>query len=136
MIAAPMPMLWRRADAVATLTRLGGKALITCGHVGGFDHCSFAMHVAAEIFSIRYVCGFGENLPDGVVPFDDLFTIEKFDPLPPRERERAMNPAAHIAAITWDVGDERAVSRSRATISSFWPAGLRWCLKAGLARMA
>ena len=106
MIAAPMPMLWRRADAVATLTRLGGKALITCGHVGGFDHCSFAMHVAAEIFSIRYVCGFGENLPDGVVPFDDLFTIEKFDPLPPRERERAMNPAAHIAAITWDVGNE------------------------------
>ena len=29
MIAAPLPVLWRRVDAVATLTRLGGKALIT-----------------------------------------------------------------------------------------------------------
>jgi hypothetical protein len=106
MIAAPMPVLWRRADAVATLTRLGGKALITCGRVGSFDHCNFAMHVASEIFSIRYVCGFGQNLPDGVVPFDDLFAIEKPDPVPPRERERALNPAAHLAAITWDVGND------------------------------
>ena len=46
------------------------------------------MHVASELFSIRYVCGFGQNLPDGVVPFDDLFTVEKPDPLPPLDRER------------------------------------------------
>jgi hypothetical protein len=101
MIATPLPLLWRRADAVAALTRLGSKALITCGRTGAFDHCDLAMHVAADTFTIRYVCGFGANLPDGVVPFDDLFAAGKPDPLP--TRERPINPAAHVAAITWDV---------------------------------
>ncbi|MGD0027191.1 MAG: AMP-binding protein, partial [Xanthobacteraceae bacterium] len=87
MIAAPLPLLWRRADAIAALARIGGKALITAGHVGSFNHCQFAMRVASEVFSIRYVCGFGEKLPDGVVPFDDLFTAEKLDPIPPLDRE-------------------------------------------------
>jgi len=38
MIAAPMPLLWRSADAVAAMARSGAKALITCGRVGNFDH--------------------------------------------------------------------------------------------------
>jgi len=105
MIVAPLPLLWRRADAVAALARIGAKALITCGRVDGFNHCQFAMRVAAEVFAIRYVCGFGQNLPDGVVPFDDLFTAEKLDPIPPIDRERQANAAAHLAAITFDVGE-------------------------------
>ena len=92
MIAAPLPLLWRRADALAALGRIGGKALITCGRVGTFNHGESAMRVAAEIFSIRYVCGFGQKLPDGVVPFDDLFKAERLDPIPPLDRERQMNP--------------------------------------------
>ena len=32
------------------------------------------MQIAAEIFPIRFVCGFGGEPPDGVVPLDDLFT--------------------------------------------------------------
>src|SRR5579864_3431564 len=57
MIAAPLPLLWRRADAVAALTRVGAKALITIGHVGNVNHCHLAMRIAADVFSIRYVCG-------------------------------------------------------------------------------
>ncbi len=113
MIAAPLPLLWRRADAVAALARLGAKALITCGRVGSFKHCQFAMRVAAEVFSIRYVCGFGGDLPDGVVPFDDLFTAEKLDPLPPLDRERQNAAAAHVAAITFDVGSGGIVPVAR-----------------------
>ena len=105
MIVAPLPLLWRRADAVAALGRIGAKALITCGHVGSFDHSLFALRVAAEVFSIRYVCGFGGNLPDGVVPFDDLFTAEKLDPIPPLDGERQNNAAAHVAAVTFEVGE-------------------------------
>jgi hypothetical protein len=111
MIAAPLPLLWRRADTIAALARLGGKALITCGHVGAFNHCQFAMRVAAEVFSIRYVCGFGDALPDGVVPFDDLFTAAKIDPVPPLEREG--QSAAHVAAITFDVGENGVVPVAR-----------------------
>jgi hypothetical protein len=113
MIAAPLPLLWRRADAIAALARIGGKALITCGHVGSFNHCQFAMRIASEVFSIRYVCGFGQQLPDGVVPFDDLFTAEKLDPIPPLDRDRQNTAAAHIALITFDVGENGIVPVAR-----------------------
>ena len=111
MIAAPMPLLWRRADAVAALARIGAKALITCGRVGAFNHAQFAMRLAAEVFSIRYVCAFGRNLPDGVVPFDDLFAVEASEPIPPLERQG--HAAAHLAAVTFDVGDGGVVPVAR-----------------------
>ena len=101
MIAAPLPLLWRRADIVAALSRIGAKAIITTGHVGAFDHGDLAIHVAAEIFSIRYVCSFGSKFADGVIPLDDLFTADRLDPLSPIERRD--NPAAHLAFVTWDV---------------------------------
>jgi len=113
MIAAPLPLLWRRADAVAALGRIGAKALITCEHVGGFNHSQLAMRIASEVFSIRFVCGYGEGLPDGVVAFDDLFTAERLDPLPPLERERLNNAAAHIGLITFDVGNNGIVPVAR-----------------------
>ena len=105
MIAAPLPLLWRRADAVAALARIGAKALITCGRVGAFNHAQFAMGVAADVFSIRYVCAFGQNLPDGVVPLDDLFAAGGGDPVAAGDRERPDDADAHLAAITFDVGD-------------------------------
>ncbi len=104
MIVAPLPLLWRRADVIAALGRIGTRALITCGRVGAFNHGHFALRVAAELFSIRYVCGFGPNLPDGVVPFDDLFDAETPDPITPLDRKRQSNAAAHVAAVTFDVG--------------------------------
>ena len=113
MIVAPLPLLWRRADAVAALARVGAKALITCGRVGAFNHGQFALGVAADVFSIRYVCGFGKNLPDGVVSFDDLFTAEKLDPVLPLDRERQHNAAAHVAAITFDIGEGGVVPVAR-----------------------
>jgi hypothetical protein len=113
MIPAPLPLLWRRADMIAALARIGGKALITCGHVGAFNHSQFAIRVAAEVFSIRYVCGFGNNLPDGVVSFDDLFTAETPDPVRSLALEQRSNPAAHVAVITFDVGEGGIVPVAR-----------------------
>jgi acyl-CoA synthetase (AMP-forming)/AMP-acid ligase II len=113
MIIAPLPLLWRHADAVAALARIGAKALITCGRVGAFHHCELAMRVAAEVFSIRYVGAFGKNLPDGVVPFDDLFDAENSDPDPALDHERQSNATAHVAAITFDVGASGIVPVAR-----------------------
>jgi hypothetical protein len=113
MIAAPLPLLWRQRDLVHALGRLGAKMLITCGRVGAVDHADLAMKTAADVFPIRYVCAFGNNVPDGVVPFDDLYTVEKLDPLPPLERARSDNPAAHLAAITWDATAEGMVPVAR-----------------------
>jgi non-ribosomal peptide synthetase component E (peptide arylation enzyme) len=109
MIAAPLPLLWRQSEITNALRRLGAKALITCGHVGSVDHAAVVMEAAAELFSIRYVCAFGGNLPDGVVPLDGLY-MAKPEPLPRIERD---NPAAHIAVITWDVSRDGFVPIAR-----------------------
>lgn len=111
LIAAPLPLLWGRADAIAALSQVGAKTLIASGSVGDVELSEQAMHIAADVFPIRYVCGFGSRLPDGVVSFDDLFTIDKPDPL--HEVERAVNPAAHVAVITWDVTADGLVPVAR-----------------------
>jgi hypothetical protein len=111
MIAAPLPMLWRRDDVVAALGRVGAKAFITCRRAGKFDHAQFATRVAAEVFSIRYVCGFGGNLPDGVVPLDDVFMAENRDPVPPLDRDG--NAAAHLAIMTFEMGQHGPVPVAR-----------------------
>ncbi len=111
MIAAPMPLLWRNADAVAAMARVGAKALVTCSHVGNFEHCRLATRIAADVFSIRYVCGFGHELSDGVVPLDDLFATEKLDPIPLLNRDG--NAAAHLAAVTFEVGENGPVPVAR-----------------------
>jgi hypothetical protein len=133
MIVAPLPLLCRRADAVAALARIGAKALVTCGRVGAFNHGEFAMGVAADVFSIRYVCGFGKTLTDGMVSFDDLFTAEKLDPVLPLERERQDNASAHVAAITFDVGEDGLVPVAR-NHAELLAGGLAVLLESALAQ--
>ena len=119
LIAMPLPLLWRRAEALAALGRVGAHALIVSGRIGSTDHFDLAMQVAAEIFPVRYVCGYGRNAPDGLIPFDDLFTAEKLDPIPSLEEERGRDP---VRARIWrsSPGTPRptAPSRSAATIPS------------------
>ena len=131
MIPALLPLLWRHAEAVAALARVGAKALMTCGRVGDFDHSHTALRVASKVFSIRYVCGFGHNLPDGVVPFDDLFSTEKFDTLIPLDRERQANGAAHVALITFDIAQGGIVPVARNHIETL-AGGLDVLLESGL----
>jgi hypothetical protein len=120
LIAMPLPLLWRRADAVAALRRVGATALIVSGRIGTVDHFALAQEIAAEIFPIRYVCGYGPEAPDGVVPLDDIFLVHKLDPIPAWEEERGREPGpgAHLAVITWDVSPEGLfpVGRSHAEL--------------------
>jgi hypothetical protein len=134
LIAMPLPLLWRRADAVAALNRVGVSALIVSGRVSGFDHYELAMQIAAEVFPVRFVCGYGGDAPDGLVSFDDLFAARTLDPLPELEEERAATPgpAAHLAVITWDVCADGfvPVARSHAELIA---GGLALVLESGLA---
>src|SRR5262249_49691377 len=82
---------------------------------GTTDHYDLAMQIAADIFPVRYVCGYGHNAPDGVVPFEDLFTIDSPDPPPALDDERSVDPgpAAHLALITWDMTPDGLVPVAR-----------------------
>jgi acyl-CoA synthetase (AMP-forming)/AMP-acid ligase II len=50
MIVAVLPLLYRRSEAAAALSRVGAKAIITCGRVGAFDHAQCAMNVPPMCF--------------------------------------------------------------------------------------
>lgn len=112
MIAAPIPLLWRRGDLVTALGRIGARALVTCHRIGGTDHAVLAMQAAADIFPIRYVCAYGTHLPDGVVAFDDLLTKEK-PQAPVLERAHDPDRAAHLALITWETAADSMVPVAR-----------------------
>jgi hypothetical protein len=111
MIAAPLPLLWRRSELVAALRRVGAKAIVTSARVGGFDHGMLAMEVAGELFAIRHVCGFGNRLLDGVLPLDDVFAAEAADPLPPIDRFE--HAGSHVAVVTFDVTPQGMVALAR-----------------------
>jgi hypothetical protein len=110
LIAAPLPLLWRRAEAASALRRLNARVIVAHSNVGGFDHCELAMHAAAEVFPIRYICGFGDKRSDGVIPLDELLGAAT-TALPPITREGS--PAAHVAVVTWDVTPDGLVPVAR-----------------------
>ena len=110
LIAAPLPLLWRHADAAAALTRVAARALIGCQRIGDTVHGDLAMHIAMETFTIRFLCGFGDNLPDGVVPLDDIFAQQR-----PAARtiERFGEASDHVALVTFDITAEGIVPVAR-----------------------
>src|SRR5262249_44394655 len=109
LIAPPLPLLWRHADAAAALSRVAARALIGCQRVGDTVHGDLAMHIAMETFTIRFVCGFGENLPDGVVPIDDIFASSTAPPA----IERYGEAGDHSALVTFDIAPEGIVPVAR-----------------------
>lgn len=70
LIVALLPQLWRQAELTAALNRTGARAIVTSSKIDGVSHADLAMNAAAEAFSIRHVCGFGEDLPEGMASLD------------------------------------------------------------------
>jgi hypothetical protein len=70
LIVAVLPLLWRQAELTVALNRTGARAIVTMGKVDGIVHADLAMNAAAEAFSIRHVCGFGNDLPEGMASLD------------------------------------------------------------------
>jgi hypothetical protein len=101
MIAAPLPLLWRKADIVAALAPVGAKVLITANRAGAYPAAETAMQAAADLFPVRFVCGFGDGLPDGIVPLDALLAAAEAEAVPAPTRES--DAGRHVAAITWEI---------------------------------
>jgi hypothetical protein len=79
------------------------------------------LQAAAETFQIRFVCGFGQDLPDGVISLDEMFETEFPEALPAlEERPYPPGPAAHLAVVTWDTSAEgpMPVARSHAELAA------------------
>ncbi len=130
MIAALLPLLWRQQDIVEALRGTGARVLVTCARAGKYAPARSAVLAAADLFPIRHICGFGRELPDGVMALDDLGAQASIDPVQGQARPGAA--AAHVAVLTFDVTTEGYVpaARSHAQLIS---GGLAPFLEAALA---
>lgn len=108
LIVALLPQLWRQAELTAALNRTGARAIVTSAKIDGVDHADLAMNAAAEAFSIRHVCGFGENLPEGMASLD--FALEGGSSTMPA----VVQDGRRAAVISFDVTSDglRAVPRT------------------------
>jgi acyl-CoA synthetase (AMP-forming)/AMP-acid ligase II len=70
LVVALLPLLWRQAELTMALNRTGARAIVTMSRIDGVVHADLAMNAAAEAFSIRHVCGFGDDLPEGMASLD------------------------------------------------------------------
>jgi len=111
MIAAPLPQLWRVQDMVSALALVGAKAIITCSRIGAHAPAESAVRVAAELFPIRWIGGFGPDLPDGVAPLDDCIDGTVADFFQPSTRPGLA--ASHVAVVTVDVTSDGLVPLAR-----------------------
>ena len=106
MVAALLPQLWRRRDIVAALAPLAPKAIVTTTRIGDVMAAEITMTAAAELFTVRYVCAFGDDVPDGVVPCDDVFDVsrdgvEAAAPMPDDGPDGCAEPAVITFDTAW-----------------------------------
>ncbi len=71
------------------------------------DHAQLALDIAAELFPIRVVCGFGCGRVDGIVPFDDCLSAEVEITLDLDVSRSEPSPAA---VITFDMAADGPVA--------------------------
>ncbi len=101
MIAVPLPVLWRRHELTTALRYIGAKAIVTSSRIGSVAHAEIAMQGAADFFPVRFICAFGNDMPDGVLPLDDVFITDQSAIVP--RSPRTGHAADHVAVITMDV---------------------------------
>ena len=108
LIVALLPLLWRQAELTVALNRTGARAIVTASRIDGVNHADLAMNAAVEAFSIRHVCGFGPDLPEGMASLDQALKASS-------ATTRAVTQDGRRAAIiSFDVTAEgfRAVPRT------------------------
>ena len=129
LIVALLPLLWRQAELTVALNRVGARAIVTSAKIDGIDHADFAMNAAAEAFSIRHVCGFGDELPEGMASLD-LALAE-----PSATTRTVVQDGRKAAMISFDVTAEgfRPVPRTHLSLIA---GGLALSLESDLPRGA
>jgi len=112
LVVALFPLLWRQAELVAALNRTSARAIVTTSKIDGVIYSDLAMNAAAEAFSIRHVCGFGNDLPEGMASLDQAMAR------PSNIVRSIIQDGRKAAIISFDVTSEgfRAVPRTHLSV--------------------
>lgn len=71
-IAAPMPLFWREAEMRDYLSEVQARAIITSDRLEDDYLALRCRDLTLGLFSVKYILGFGDHLPDGVVNLDQI----------------------------------------------------------------
>lgn len=124
-----LPLAWPSPNCIAALTAVNPKALITAdARIGTERLCDRALQFAVDTFSIRFICGFGRDLPDGIVPLDGAFD-ESAD-------ERTITHDADGSALMTFADGAREFSPTERTAAELLVAGLAVVVETELPRSA
>src|SRR5262245_28103207 len=112
LVVAALPLLWRQAELTVALNRTGARAVVTASRIDGVVHADIAMNAAAECFSIRHVCGFGDDLPEGMASLDRAIAAGSSTTRP------VIQDGRKAALVSFDVTAEgfRAVPRTHLSV--------------------
>jgi AMP-binding enzyme len=112
LVVALFPLLWRQAELVAALNRTSARAIVTAAKIDGIMHSDLVMNAAAEAFSIRHVCGFGTDLPEGMASLDQALAQ------PSSVARHVIQDGRKAAIISFDVTADgfRAVPRTHLSV--------------------
>ena len=88
------------------------RAIVTASRIDGIVHADIAMNAAAEAFSIRHVCGFGADLPEGMASLDNAIMRES------TTARAVIQDGRKAALISFDVTTDgfRAVPRTHLSL--------------------
>lgn len=80
-IAAPMPLYWRDSEMSEYLSEIQARAIITVERVENDTPALRSRDLTHQLFSMKFILAYGDNLPDGVVGLDDILksVTEKLD---------------------------------------------------------
>jgi AMP-binding enzyme len=125
LVVALLPQLWRQAELTVALNRTGARAIVTISRIDGVSHADLAMNAAVEAFSIRHVCGFGDDLPEGMACLDDVLANA------PAAVPSATQDGRRAAIVSFDVTADgfRAVPRTHLHLIA---GGLAMFLESGV----
>lgn len=132
LIVSPLPVMWREYELKAALPIIAPRAIITMS-TPQFDHVEMMRNAAFDLMTIRFVLGFGPDLPDGVIPLNGIFHENSQD-LPQGYDPATLDLSANdIALITWAGGDCPAPCPVPRSHNQLLAAGRMAQLEAGIA---
>jgi len=131
LVAAPVPLLWRKSDLVRALAPLEPACIVTVACAGDARPATIACEAAVELISLSFPCAFGIDLPDGVIALDIDTELAEGDagPLPSETAPRA---ADAISLVTFDAAADGPFAVGR-TQAEWIAAGLSTLIAARIA---
>jgi len=90
---AMVPMLWRGLEIASVCDQVAPKALIGVSRFGAEMQAETLCAIAASQLSVRFVLGFGAELPDGVTSLDEVMDVARMEPPSPVAARARKGPA-------------------------------------------